>query len=123
MDLKECYQCLGGDFEDVLSRLRSEKIIKKFILKFLDDASFFMLRESITNQNKEEAFRAAHTLKGVCQNLSFTLLYHSAEQMTEALREGDCEKASEIFSVVSHDYDKTVNAIKKYKNYVETENI
>jgi len=123
MDLKECYQWLEGDFDEVLSRLHSEKIIRRFIFKFLDDASFFMLRESMTNQNKEEAFRAAHTLKGVCQNLSFTLLYHSAEQMTEALRESDCEKASEIFHAVSRDYDKTVNAIKKYKDFVETENV
>ncbi len=27
----------------------------------------------------EEAFRAAHTLKGISQNLSLTILYQSAE--------------------------------------------
>ena len=118
MDLKECYQNLGGDFDEVLGRLPREQMIRKFIFKFLDDPSFSTLQESMTNQNKEEAFRAAHTLKGVCQNLSFTLLYHSAEQMTEALRAGDYEKASEIFGIVSGDYDKTVKAIQEYRNSI-----
>lgn len=37
MSLKECYDKMGADYEDVLSRLRSEVLVRKFALKFLDD--------------------------------------------------------------------------------------
>ena len=65
MNLQECYEALGGDFEDVLSRLRSEKLVQKFVLKFLNDKSFDLLCSSLEEENYEEAFRASHTIKGV----------------------------------------------------------
>ena len=34
MSLKECYDKMGADYEDVLSRLRSEVLVRKFALKF-----------------------------------------------------------------------------------------
>lgn len=40
MSLKECYDKMGADYEDVLSRLRSEVLVRKFALKFLDDDSY-----------------------------------------------------------------------------------
>ena len=33
MSLKECYDKMGADYEDVLSRLRSEVLVRKFALK------------------------------------------------------------------------------------------
>lgn len=116
MELKECYERLGGDFDNALSRLRREQIIEKFIYKFLDDESFSQLQEAVENEQFEEAFRAAHTLKGICQNLSFTQLYNSSFQMTEALRACDDKKAAELFPIVTHDYLQTTNAIIEYKN-------
>ena len=69
MTVKECYEQMGADYEGVLGRLRSEVLIKKFAKKFLDDGSFRSLKDNLVQKNGEEAFRAAHTLKGVCQNL------------------------------------------------------
>ena len=71
MTVKECYEQMGADYEGVLGRLRSEGLIKKFAKKFLDDGSFQSLKDNLAQGNGEEAFRAAHTLKGVCQNLGF----------------------------------------------------
>lgn len=44
MSLKECYDKMGADYEDVLSRLRSEVLVRKFALKFLDDDSYANLK-------------------------------------------------------------------------------
>ncbi len=112
MTLKECYTALEGDYEGVLSRLMTEKLVNKFVLKFLNDGSYNNLVESLKTENIEEAFRAAHTLKGVCQNLSFTKLYESSHNMTEALRENDIAKANELLPKVEADYLQTVTAIK-----------
>ena len=88
MDLKECYAAFNGDYEGVLSRLRSEKMVQKFALKFLKDSSYELLVRSLEEKNYEEAFRAAHTIKGVCQNLGFSVLGDSSSRLTEALKIG-----------------------------------
>ena len=62
-------------------------MIKKFAKKFLDDGSFQSLKDNLAAGNGEEAFRAAHTLKGVCQNLGFDNLYTVSFEITEKLRE------------------------------------
>lgn len=62
MSLKECYDKMGADYEDVLSRLRSEVLVRKFALKFLDDDSYANLKATMESGNAPEAFRGAHTL-------------------------------------------------------------
>ena len=88
MTLKECYAALGGDYDEVMGRLRSERLVQKFVLKFLNDGSYQLLLDSLAAGDREEAFRAAHTIKGVCANLAFNDLLASSEQLTEALRDG-----------------------------------
>ena len=63
----------------------------------------------------EEAFRAAHTLKGVSQNLSFTKLYRSSHEITEALRDKSYDKAAQLFAKVEADYLQTVAAIQAFQ--------
>ena len=86
MTIQECYEAIGGNYEDVLRRLPSEALIRKFTLKFLEDQSYPLLKQSLGDNNYEEAFRGAHTLKGVCQNLSFDRLYEVSSELTELLR-------------------------------------
>ena len=40
MELKEVYEKIGGDYDDVVRRLMGEKLVRKFLLKFLDDKSY-----------------------------------------------------------------------------------
>lgn len=115
MTLQQCYAALGGDYEEVLGRLRSEGLIRKFVIKFLDDPSYDLLRSSMEAENWEEAFRGAHTIKGVCQNLSFTTLYHSSAQLCEALREGRPPQDPGLFHQVRQDYEAAVSAIRAYE--------
>ncbi len=115
MTLPECYGKLQGDYDEVVSRLRSDRLIQKFVLKFLDDESYANLCAAMEAENREEAFRAAHTIKGMCQNLSFTRLGESAHQLTEALRNTWGDNAQELFRQVQADYDLTAGAIKELK--------
>ena len=117
MTIQECYQKLGGDFAGVEQRLRSVSLIKRFITKFLEDDSFSNLFQAMQAGKREEAFRAAHTLKGVCANLSFTRLCASASALTEALRpQGEVlpAQALPLLEEVSRDYRITVDAIRRY---------
>lgn len=116
MTLKECYEILGGGYEDVLSRFMSERLVQKFVIKFLDDKSFDILKSSLEIDNYEEAFRAAHTIKGICQNLGFEKLLHSSSSLTEALRNKQYNITDELFLKVQADYIDAVRAINVYNN-------
>ena len=63
--MQECYKAIGGNYEAVLGRLHSEALIQRFTLKFLEDQSYLQLKQALENKNYEDAFRSAHTLKGV----------------------------------------------------------
>ena len=65
--------------------------------------------------NVEEAFRAAHTIKGMCQNLSFSKLADSSHDITEVLRSGDLEGAKAYIDRVRADYECTVDAIRAFQ--------
>ena len=78
--MQECYEAIGGNYEAVLGRLHSEALIRRFALKFLEDQSYIQLKQALENKNYEDAFRGAHTLKGVCQNLSFDRLYEVSDK-------------------------------------------
>ena len=98
MTIKECYDAMGADYQNTLNRFPNEAFIKKF--------------EAIAAGNVEEAFRAAHTLKGVCLNLGFDNLYKASSAITEIFRAGELAGAKEAFEEVEKQYNITVNAIK-----------
>lgn len=115
MTLEETYLKLGGNYEKVIKLLKSPALIKKIALKFIDDKSFELLEKSLDEKNCEEAFRAAHTLKGICLNLCFDRLCLTSCEMTEQLRNGVItDKAWEIFKRLEEDYHITISALKEF---------
>lgn len=117
MTIQECYQQLGGDYAAVKSRLPSDSLIKRFITKFLDDSSYSALCGAMQKGPGEEAFRAAHTLKGVCANLGLDQLEASASKLTELLRSAGSdipEEAGVLMDEVKRNYEITVGAIQAY---------
>lgn len=117
MTVKECYEAIGADFEGVYGRMmKKESLVKKFARKFLDDKSYAGLCENLAAGNIEEAFRAAHTLKGVAQNLGFTGLYVPASEVTDILREGHTEGTQELMEKIRAEYEKTAAAIAEIED-------
>lgn len=115
MTLQECYAAMGGNYDDALGRLRSERLVQKFVLKFLADGSYDLLCRSLEEKNYEEAFRAAHTIKGVCQNLSIGKLQASSSRLCESLRNGYSPEADALAEEVRTDYGQTVAAIEAFQ--------
>ena len=83
MTLEQMYAAIGGDYKAVMERLPSADFVRRFALKFLQDDSFPNLKKALEAQDAPTAFRAAHTLKGVCQNLGFDALYAPASALTK----------------------------------------
>lgn len=115
MSLEECYAAFGGDFEGTLGRLGSEKMVERFALKFLADRSYPTLIQAMEEENYEDAFRAAHTLKGVGLNLGFTKLHEASDLLTEALRGGNKPGDDTLFQNVKAECEKVVALLKEYQ--------
>lgn len=116
MTLQECYEQLQGDYDGTLGRLCSEKLVEKFALKFLADDSYALLEESMAIGNYSEAFRAAHTLKGVSLNLGFTKLFEVSDEMTEALRDGEKPGNETLLGKVKDEYQRTIGLLQELQN-------
>lgn len=113
MTIKECYEAMGADYAGVLRRLANEDRVKRFLLKFPADGSYRELVEAVETEDYQAAFRAVHTLKGICLNLSLTALAESSSELTEELRSGSWSAAAApLFEMVKNDYSRTIAVIQ-----------
>lgn len=112
MDLRECYESLGGSYEETLNRMFSETLVRKFLLKFPEDDTFEKLKKSFYANEDGSAFDAAHTLKGVALNLGLGDLARSVSALTELLRGGRKDGAEEAMQNVERDYAAAIGAIR-----------
>lgn len=114
MTTKECYNQIGADYDEVLKRLGNESFVKKVSLKFIQDSNFNDLKSALKSKDAETAFRAVHTLKGICLNLGFNDLQKASSNLTESLRgrefKDDC---NELFEKVEKEYQKVIDYLKK----------
>ncbi len=112
--LREAYENIGADYDDVLHRLMdSDDMVARFAGKFMDDPSFSQLEEALAAGDAETAFRAAHTLKGVAQNLGLVNVYEPASELTELLRGGSLEGSGDLVAVVREQHVATIEALSE----------
>lgn len=112
MDVRSAYEAIGADYDGVVRRLMSDSLVERFAGKFVEDESFAKLKAALADGDAKAAFMAAHTLKGICQNLGLTNLYGPTFEITEALRPGAIGNAPELFGAVEAEYEKTVAALR-----------
>ncbi|MBE5712088.1 MAG: Hpt domain-containing protein [Slackia sp.] len=110
--LEQAYHELGSDYEGVTNRLMGDALVARFVGKFFEDESFAKLGEALAAQDVKAAFMAAHTLKGVCQNLGLDNLYVPSSELTEVLRAGSLEGADELYAKVAAEYCKMEEVLK-----------
>lgn len=119
MTLQELYDRIGGDYAEAIGRLRMEKLITRFIIRFLDDTSCKDVQTAWAAGDERATFDAAHAAKGVCANLSLVELARITSNITEALRVGNesLRAQTDVDALVSElatKYDNTIQNIKAY---------
>lgn len=87
MNLREFYREIGESYDDVLSCLGKEELIKKVLNMLPKDENIKNLEAALKEDNYEAAFRCAHTLKGVGASLRLGELSAIAGELTEVLRD------------------------------------
>lgn len=116
MTLQQLYEEIGGNYQSMKERLVKEERIEKFVLLFLKDQSYQTFLKAIEQGDEKEAFRAIHTLKGVCMNLSFDRLFQISSEVTEYLRAKDLNGAAAFLPELEQCYEKHFQAICAYAN-------
>ena len=77
----------GVDTKEGLTRcMNNQKFYFRMISMGLSNDSFEKLGKALEENNLDEAFEAAHALKGVLGNLALTPIYKPLSEMTEMLR-------------------------------------
>lgn len=112
MSVKEVYERIGGNYEDIQNRLRSDDMIERFLRKFLNEKSYEDLLAAVEADNVEEAIQAAHKMKGVTANLSFTKLFDVLNELLTKLRqENKIDK--ELVQQITEAYQQTVQVLRE----------
>ena len=115
--LEQFYSFVGANAAEVISRLGgSPALVKRFLMKFESDDSYCKLCTALNNDDTEAAFRAAHTLKGICANLGLRRLFEQSSLVTEFLRSGASEKAKAALPALKREYEQVLTALNSLKD-------
>lgn len=83
----ESLKNFGANTEEGLARcMGNEALYLKLVVVMLADKNFDKLKTAIESNNLDEAFEAAHALKGALGNLALTPMYDMVVKITEPLR-------------------------------------
>ena len=110
ISMREAYEKIGANYDDACARLMGGEMLARFALKFLDDESMDKLEAAMAAGDAEGAFMAAHTLKGVSQNLGFDNLYEPAVVVTGA---DAVDGAREGMHALQQQYAATLSALRE----------
>ena len=109
---KEALRAAGMDVDGALSRLMgSEALLERLLKTFTADTNLGRLEAAAIAGDAEMGFEAAHTLKGVCGNLSMTTLFDLTSRQCELFRAGDAAGAFALVSQVSEAHRAMMDAI------------
>lgn len=109
---RRCLAEAGVDTEDALRRfLGNEALLLKFLARFGQDENFHRLCDAMARGDEKAAFEAAHTLKGVCGNLSLKDLAREVGSLVESLRAGRTAEAAAQLPAVEREYHRAKTAL------------
>lgn len=113
MNTEQFYNSIHADYQNILRRFRKESMIIRFLKKFEQDPSFEQLKLSLEKKDQKEAFMAAHTLKGIAQNLSLDPIYEKAAVITDLLRQEWNDEAVYYFEQLVPIHEKCIAGIQE----------
>lgn len=102
----------GINYEEGLKRFSNKaELYQKYLKKFLEDPTMEQLTAFLAQQNYEEAFRCAHSLKGMSGNLSLSKFYKCDCALVEALRHHQLESITQLHQELLSAYNDAKTAI------------
>lgn len=105
----------GIDVASALERMMgSEELLERLLRKFLENQQYPALCAALKGGDMEQAMITAHTLKGVCGNLSMVSLYGLFARQVDALRAGELSLAQHLMEQITPAYVQVTAAIREH---------
>jgi len=104
MSIQDCYSLMNGDYNNAKARLMNDRLIDKYLRKFLDDKTVPQLMDAAKAGDREAVFVSAHTLKGVAANMAFSELEQYASQLTEQMRSRQQDPDKNLLESIANSY-------------------
>lgn len=112
--IKEIYNLMGENYDEVIGRIGKEERLHKYLLKFLENTEFDNLEEAVKNNDIQAAFSYAHTLKGLCLNFGFGKLYSASAVFCDNIRDNIVRNPIEpLFDNLKEEYEKVLSSIRE----------
>lgn len=115
MTIRECYAAAGGDYDEVLSRVRDEKMVRRFAQLFLADKSYEKICRALGEGRRDDAFHVVHSLRDAAENLGLSELQRASHALTEVLRapESVIAESAHVFDRFHAVYHQTTAALRQ----------
>lgn len=102
----------GVDVKTALARFMGNvNIYKKFLFKFPNDENFCKIKIAIDSKDKDAAFMAAHTVKGIAANLGLIPISENVEKLVEIFRGADKYPENPDIDTLYSETEKCYNEI------------
>ncbi len=101
------------DIDSALRRLSGNETLYCHCLNaFLQDTTILELNEAIQTQAWDEAFTAAHALKGLAGNMGFIPLFHATGELVVLIRNGKIKEIDPSNQRLRGIYNEVCDAIR-----------
>lgn len=101
------------DVQGAVNRLcGNEELYIMCLREFMDDPTMSELNRAVSGCAWDEAFTAAHALKGLAGNLGFVPLMHSTGQLVVLIRGGRLSEIGDAMLQVNSSYRDIIDAIR-----------
>ena len=110
-DLIEC----ETDVDGALRRFcNNEALYISCLGEFVKDPTMGELEKSLKEQDWDEAFTAAHALKGLVGNMGFVPLFHASARLVVLIRAGRTKELEDSFAETKRCYQQVVSMICRH---------
>lgn len=121
-EFKNALRSQETDIDGSLERFSGdEDLYEQCLSDFLEDQTMSQLGKAVTSKMWDDAFTAAHALKGVAGNLGLIPLFHECAEIVMLIRSGRIDDVAVSYETIKQTYAAVTKIIVVYgKHTAET---
>lgn len=93
----------------------NERLYEKYLFRFLEEPTFPELFKAIEEDRREDARRAAHSLKGITATLGFTSLHTPLKAQEFEFKNGRWEEGNQYTDDLKKEYARIIEVLQAAK--------
>ena len=93
----------------------NERLYEKYLFRFLEEPTFPELFKAIEEDRREDARRAAHSLKGITATLGFTSLNTPVKVQEFDFKNGRWEEGNQYTDELKKEYARIISVLRAVK--------